>query len=328
MTTKAKLLQQLSENRHQWISGEALSHRLGISRTAVWKQVNNLKADGHRIQSAPKKGYRLEQIADLITADGLQGMLKTRVMGRPAVHVLKETDSTNLQAKIMAGRNAPEGTLVVADTQTLGRGRRQRSWYSPPGRNIYASLILRPQLSPSQAPQITLMTAVALAKTLKTQAGLDARIKWPNDIMVGGKKIAGILTELSADMEAVDWVVVGFGINVNLRRNELPEEIAPIATSIYQEKGREAFRTDLICNLMESFEAAYDLLNSQGFGPVMQQWRSLTDLIGQHVFVDVMGKRHTGEVAAVDDDGALILKDAQGEIHRIISGDVTRVRPA
>jgi BirA family transcriptional regulator, biotin operon repressor / biotin---[acetyl-CoA-carboxylase] ligase len=327
MTTKARILRLLTDNHHQWVSGEELSHRLSISRTAVWKQINNLKADGHRIMSAPKKGYRLEQIADLISADGLHAMVQTRVMGRQAVRVLQETDSTNLQAKIMAGRKAAEGTLIVADAQTLGRGRRGRTWHSPPGRNIHASLILRPKLAPSQAPQVTLMAAVALARTLEVSAALDAKIKWPNDVMVGGKKIAGILTEISTDMESVDYVVVGFGINVNIRKSEIPEEIRPIATSIYMEKRTETSRTHLLCDLMENIEAAYDLLNGQGFGPVMHQWRSMTDIIGQRVCVDVMGRRRTGTVEAVDDDGVLILKDDQGVLHRILSGDVTRLRP-
>ena len=327
MTTKTKLLNQLRENQHQWISGEDLSHRLGISRTAVWKQINNLKADGHRILSAPKKGYRFEKIADLITAEEMEGMLNTRVMGRPALHILNTTDSTNLQAKSLAAQGAAEGTLVVADTQTQGRGRRRRTWHSPSGRNIYASLLLRPQLAPSQAPQITLLTAVALAKTLRASTALDANIKWPNDVMVAGKKIAGILTEVSADMESVEYVVVGFGINVNIRRAEMPEAIQSIATSIHMERGEETSRALLLCDLMDNFESGYDLLMHRGFGPVMQQWRRMTDIIGQRVRVDVMGTRHAGTVEAVDDDGVLILKDDQGEIHRIISGDVAKVRP-
>jgi len=327
MTTKSKLLHHLKDAAHQWVSGEELSHRLGISRTAVWKQINNLKAEGHQILSAPKKGYHLEQMADLITAEEMAATLKTLVMGRPAVHVLKKTDSTNLQAKRMAAQGAAEGTLVVADTQTEGRGRRGRNWHSPSGRNIYASLVLRPQLAPSQAPQITLMTAVALARTLRASAALDAKIKWPNDVMVGGKKIAGILTEISADMDAVDYVVVGFGINVNTRQHEMPEEIAPIATSIYSEKASETSRTNLLCDLLESYEMAYDLLNAQGFGPVMQQWRSMTDIIGRRVHVDVMDTRYTGRVETVNDDGVLILREDEGGTRHIFSGDVTKVRP-
>ncbi len=327
MSTKSKLLVQLRDAAHQWISGEELCRELGISRTAVWKQINNLKAEGHHISSAPKKGYRLEQMADLVTVEEMEATLETRIMGRPAIHILNVTDSTNRQAKSMAGQGAAEGTLVVAETQTHGRGRMGRSWHSPAGRNLYASLVLRPQLPPSQAPQITLMTAVALARTLQVSAALDAKIKWPNDIMVGGKKIAGILTEISADMDAVDYVVVGFGINVNLPQAEVPKEIASLATSIYQEKGIETSRARLLCDLLKNYEAAYDLLNRQGFGPVMAQWRKMSDIIGQRVNVDVMEHRFTGVVETVDDDGVLILKDDQGETRRIFSGDVSRLRP-
>jgi BirA family biotin operon repressor/biotin-[acetyl-CoA-carboxylase] ligase len=144
---------------------------------------------------------------------------------------------------------------------------------------------------------------------------------------VGGKKIAGILTEISTDMESVTYVVVGFGINVNIREAEMPAEIRPIATSIYMQSGTEISRTRLLCNLMENIETAYDLLNDKGFGPVMAQWRDMTDIIGQGVNVDVMGRRLTGTVAAVDDDGVLILEDDGGVVHRILSGDVTRLRP-
>jgi BirA family biotin operon repressor/biotin-[acetyl-CoA-carboxylase] ligase len=326
-TTKSKLLKRLRDNRHKWISGEQLSHQLGISRTAVWKQINNLKADGHRIESAPKKGYRLEKAADLITGDEIQSHLHTRVMGRPAIRLFKETDSTNLQAKMLATQGAAEGTLVVADTQTQGRGRRGRTWFSPPGRSIYTSLILRPPMAPAQAPQITLMTAVALAKTLNASATVEAIIKWPNDVMIRGKKIAGILTEISTDMDVVDFVVVGLGINVNTRQREMPKEIEQIATSVQIETGKEASRVHLLCDLLMNFEACYDLLKNQGFGPVMQQWRQMTDIIGRRVYVDVLDTRHTGRVETVDDDGVLILKDDHGEIHRIFSGDVTRVRP-
>ncbi len=326
MTTKTKLLNQLKDHTHQWVSGEELSRRLGISRTAVWKQVKNLKTDGHHILSAPKKGYRLVKMADVIIADELAATLTTNVMGRPAVRILGETDSTNLQAKVMAAEGVAEGSLVVADTQTHGRGRRGRTWHSPSGRNIYASIILRPRLSPSQAPQITLMTAVALTKMLRESTALDAKIKWPNDVMIDDKKIAGILTEISADMDAVDYVVVGFGINVNTRQSEMAEEIAPIATSIFLEKGVETSRTNLLCNLLKHFETTYDLLNNQGFGPVMEQWRSMTDIIGRRVYVDVMDSRYTGKVETVNDDGVLVLREDEGGTRHIFSGDVTRVR--
>jgi BirA family biotin operon repressor/biotin-[acetyl-CoA-carboxylase] ligase len=182
-------------------------------------------------------------------------------------------------------------------------------------------------MAPFQAPQITLMAAVAVAESLNRKTGLDAKIKWPNDILIQGKKIAGILTEISTEMDVVDFVVVGLGINVNSRREEMPSQIQDIATSIRIESGIHLSRTTLLCNLLEDFEVCYEQLNKVGFGPIMHQWRKMTDIIGQRVYVDVLDIRHTGTVQAVDDDGVLILKDDQGKIHRIFSGDVTRVRP-
>lgn len=327
MTTKKKLLDHLREHLSQWVSGEQISNQLGISRTAIWKQINRLKSDGHEIDSAPKKGYRLTTEADLMTIDTIQAQLQTRVMGQPAIHLFQETDSTNLQAKILAGQGAAEGTVVVADTQSHGRGRRGRTWLSPPGRNIYTSLILRPPMAPFQAPQITLMTAVAVTQSLNRTTGLDAKIKWPNDILIQGKKVAGILTEISTEMDVVDFVVVGLGINVNTRREEMLPEIQDIATSIHIEGGDNVSRPSLLCNLLKNFETCYDQLKEEGFGPIMNQWRTMTDIIGQRVYVDVLDTRHTGTVEAVDDDGVLILKDDQAKNHRIFSGDVTRVRP-
>ncbi len=325
-TNRYRLLTYLKGNLGQWVSGESVSKQLGISRAAIWKHINGLKDDGHRIQAAPKKGYCLERAADLLSPEEISGGLKTRVMGRPCVIVFKETDSTNLQAKILASQGAAEGTLVAAETQTQGRGRRGRSWFSPTGQSIYVSIILRPSMAPAQAPQITLMTAVAVARTLQ-KAGLKARIKWPNDILVGDRKIAGILTEISTEMDLVDWVVVGLGLNVNTPADRMPSEIRKIATSVRIQKGRPVSRVDLLCALLENFETCYEQLKTEGFGPIMEQWRQMTDIIGKRIYVDVMDTRHIGTVAAVDDDGVLILQDDQGRIHRIFSGDVTRVRP-
>ncbi|MGD8845699.1 MAG: biotin--[acetyl-CoA-carboxylase] ligase [Desulfobacteraceae bacterium] len=327
MGTKIKLLDWLKMSRRQWVSGEQISNRLGISRTAIWKQINQLKADGHEIESAPKKGYRLVKTADLLEAEQLQAHLKTQTMGRPAIYLHPKTDSTNLQAKILAGQGAAEGTVVAAETQTHGRGRRGRTWFSPAHRNIYASIILRPSMAPSQAPQITLMTAVAVANTLNRLTGLQARIKWPNDILIDGKKVAGILNEISTEMDMVDYVVVGLGINVNIRKKQMPQQIREIATSIRIETGSDISRTDLLCDLLAEFEICYEQLKAEGFTPIMDQWRGLTDIIGQQVNVDLFSTRCTGTVEAVDDDGVLIVRDGRGEIHRIFSGDVTQVRP-
>lgn len=324
--TKYRLLACLKENPGRWVSGESISDQLGISRTAVWKQINSLKGDGHKIQSAPRKGYRLEQAADILSAQEIAACLTTRIMGRPSIVVFKQTDSTNHQAKLLAGRGAPEGTIVLAESQTSGRGRRGRTWLSPAGEGLCLSIILRPPLTPAQAPQITLMTAVAVSQTL-ADAGVQANIKWPNDILVEDKKIAGILTEISTDMDQVDWVIVGMGLNVNTPAHRMPAAIRGLATSIQIQKGQGTSRTELLVNLLQKFEACYQQLKVEGFGPIMEQWRRMSDIIGRQVYVDVMGTRHRGTVAAVDDDGVLVLRDTEGRFRRIFSGDVTRVRP-
>jgi BirA family transcriptional regulator, biotin operon repressor / biotin---[acetyl-CoA-carboxylase] ligase len=324
-STKHLLLDRLKENPNQWVSGESISNQLGISRTAVWKQINSLRKDGHRILSAPRKGYRLEQVADLLSAEEVSACLTTRIMGRPSITVLKQTDSTNLQARVLASRGAAEGTVIAAESQTCGRGRRGRVWLSPAGQGLCFSVILRPPMTPAQAPQITLMTAVAVVRTLK-QAGVQAHIKWPNDILVDGRKIAGILTEISTEMDQVDWVIVGLGLNVNTPADQLPGSIRELATSMRIQKGCPFSRAALLGDLLQDFEKCYEQLRTEGFASIMEQWRHMSDIIGQQVYVDVMGTRHHGTVAAVDDDGVLILEDSQGRIRRIFSGDVTRVR--
>ncbi len=325
-TTKQRLLACLKEAPRQWVSGQRISNRLGISRTAIWKQINSLKQDGHLIQSAPKKGYCLEQAADILSPGQIRENLRTRVMGRSGLVIFKETDATNRQAKILAARGEAEGTVVAADAQTDGRGRISRSWFSPAGQNIYMSIILRPPMAPAQAPRLTLMSAVAVAQVLQS-AGLNVRIKWPNDILINSRKVAGILTEIGTEMDRVDWVVVGLGLNVNTPAEKMPPEIQQNATSMLMEKGRPFERAALLCVLLENFETRYEQLKAEGFGPIMDQWRRMTDIIGQKVFVDVMDRRHYGTVTAVDDDGVLILEDDHGQTHRIFSGDVTRVRP-
>jgi BirA family biotin operon repressor/biotin-[acetyl-CoA-carboxylase] ligase len=325
-STKQKLLNYLKQAPQQWVSGQQISNQLGITRAAIWKHINTLKDEGHTIQSAPRKGYRLEKAADLITAEDIRTCLNTRVMGQAQIICLPQTDSTNSQAKRLADEGAPEGTVVVAESQTGGRGRRGRSWFSPAGQSIYTSIILRPPMAPAQAPQITLMTAVAAARALQEATGLNATIKWPNDILIADKKIAGILTEISTEMDAVDYVVVGLGINVNTTAADMPPDIQSIATSVRIESGARFPRTDLLCSLLQHFESSYETLQRDGFRPIMAQWRQMSDIIGQPVYVDVLDVRHTGIVEAVDDDGVLILKDENGQRHRIFSGDVTRLR--
>ena len=326
MTTKDQLLLYLKENQGNWVSGELISNNLSVSRAAIWKHIRKLKKEGYIIESSPKKGYLLSKSSDPITADEIRQGLSTKVFGKKNIIYLNETDSTNTRAKELAAQGAPEGTLVIAEKQTNGRGRRGRSWFSPPGGGIYFSLILRPVISPTETPRITLMTAVVAAETLISLVKLKLRIKWPNDILVNGKKLAGILTEISTEMDAVNYIIVGLGLNVNTRFEKFPQEIKENATSILIETGKQFPRVKLIQHYLKLYEIFYDMFKNNDFEPIMNRWRELADIIGKQIRVDVIGKTHIGEVVAVDNDGVLILKDDQGVLQRIFSGDVTLAR--
>ncbi len=326
MSTKDQLLLYLRKNQGNWVSGELISNNLSVSRAAIWKHIQKLKEEGYIIESAPKKGYLLSKDSDPITADEIRKGLCTKVFGKQNIIYLKETDSTNTRAKELAAEGAPEGTLVIAEKQTKGRGRRGRNWFSPPGDGIYISLILRPAISPGETPRITLMTAVVLAEALISLMKLKLSIKWPNDILVNGKKLAGILTEISTEMDAVNYIVVGLGLNVNTRFENFPQEIKKSATSILIETGNRAPRIKLIQKCLKLYEQYYDMFKKNNFEPIMNRWRELADIIGKQIKVDVIGKTHIGEVVDVDNDGVLILKDDQGMLQRIFSGDVTLAR--
>jgi BirA family transcriptional regulator, biotin operon repressor / biotin---[acetyl-CoA-carboxylase] ligase len=323
MLTKDRLLSYFKEKRGAWVSGELVSNEFSVSRAAIWKHVCKLKEDGYIIESSPKKGYFFIQDSDLILPNEIRDGLSTSVFGQRDIAYFKTLSSTNIKAKELAEGGADEGALIIAEAQTEGRGRRGRSWLSPAGHGIYATLVLRPAMSPAGAPRITLMTAVAVAEALLSLLELDIKIKWPNDIMVKGKKLAGILTEISTEMDSINYIVVGLGLNVNAP--DFPKELEKRATSILIETGRSFSRIKLLRAYLEQFEKYYKMFTSNHFKPIMQRWKELSGIIGQEIIVDVVGQSHRGLVVDIDDDGVLILKDSDGIIHRIFSGDVTVV---
>lgn len=323
-TTRDRLLSYLKEERGNWVSGEWLSRMLGVSRTAVNKHIRHLQKVGYTIDTSTKKGYSLGATADLLLPAEIREGLATRVFGAEDIVHLPETDSTNLRAKELAALGAVEGTIVIAERQTGGRGRKGRSWFSPEG-GIYMSCILRPRMTPSEAPGITLMTGVAAAEAINLLTRLNARIKWPNDILVGGRKIAGILTEISADMDGIDYVVVGIGINVNISREDLGDDIREIATSVLIETGGPLARSRLVRAFLEQFEIYYRIIQDQGFEPIRKRWKDLSGIIGRRTRVEMIGKTLTGQVFDIDTDGVLLLTDDLGARHRIVSGDITLI---
>ena len=321
ISTKDQLLQYLKERKGNWVSGESLSNQMGVSRSAVWKHISKLKEEGYSIESAPKKGYLFRKASEMLLPYEIREGLETKLLGKGDIVYSKEIDSTNREAKDLADEGAPEGTLILSEAQIKGKGRKGRTWFSPPKGGIYISLILRPTISLMEAPKFTLLAAVAIAEALLSMTPLNINIKWPNDILVNGKKIAGILTEMSTEMDAVNYIVVGLGLNVNTPK--FPDEIQGIATSILIETGKVFPRVRLIQDYLQRYETYYEMVKKTGFDPIINRWKDLSNIIGKKVEVNVIGNQFIGEALDIDGDGALILRDDQGVFHRIISGDIT-----
>lgn len=312
-----------------WVSGEELSQSLGVSRTAVWKLIEGLRAAGYVLEAQPRQGYRLLSSPDAVTPSEVLHGLATRTFGR-RLEYRESVGSTNDLAKQLARAGAPEGLLVIADEQTAGKGRLGRAWTTPKGSALAMSLVLRPQLPPMQAPRITLVAAVAVAKAVREVTGLQAGIKWPNDLQLAGRKFCGILTEMEAEMERVGFVVCGMGINVNLPREALPDEFRATATSLRAEVGLPVARAPLVRAVMAQFESAYGDLIAGRFDGVLDAWRELSVTLGQPVRVlSVMGEPALeGTAEAVDEEGALLVREsASGKLRRVVAGEVT-LRPA
>ena len=322
-STEEMVLTFLAEGGEDFTSGEALSGKLGLSRTAIWKCVESLRDKGYRIDAVPARGYRLVEIPDRLTPLELSPLLNTHDLGR-TLHYREELPSTNGLAYRLAQDGAAHGEVVITETQTEGRGRRGRAWVSPPGLNLYFSAILRPELPPQRAPELTLLTAVAVAKTLR-EAGAEAVIKWPNDLLVDGRKIAGILTELSAEPESVHFVVVGVGVNLNARPSDFPEEVREVAISLAQARGEQVPRALFTAALLTKLEGWLDLHQERGFGPVRDTWKALNGTLGEDVLVKTERREFRGLAVDIDDTGALLVKTPDG-LERVIAGDVEKLR--
>ncbi|MBW2650108.1 MAG: biotin--[acetyl-CoA-carboxylase] ligase [Deltaproteobacteria bacterium] len=323
MTSKDQLLASLKEKKDCWISGEFLGQKMDMTRSAIWKHIHKLKEEGYVIESSRRRGYSLRGVPEVLLKNEIQEGLNTGIIGKKDIYHHRLTDSTNVRAKYLADEGAAEGTVIIAEEQERGRGRKGRDWFSPEGKGIYVSIILRPGLAPSESPKLTLMTAVAVAEALLSLTSLDVRIKWPNDIMIRERKLAGILTEISTEMDAIEYVIIGLGLNVNIPYDLFPADISDTATSIILETGRQFPRIRLLKAYLEWLEKYYELFIKSGFSPVLKRWKELSDIIGRQVRIDLVNQSHTGEVLNVDENGVLVLKDSEGTLHRIFSGDVT-----
>lgn len=323
MSTKDEILNSLKHAGGEWVSGENICAGIGVSRSAVWKTITSLRAEGYEIEASTKKGYRLRKSPDAVTAAEIRSGMRSGLFGNSEIHYYRETDSTNLRAREAAEAGCPEGDIFIADLQTGGRGRRGRSWFSGEGLGIYLSVILRPGITPEQAPAMTLMTAVALTEALREVTGIPVRIKWPNDILAGKKKLAGILTEMSAQPDAVEYIVAGTGINVHHKPEDIPEQLQSIATSLYIEKGAHFSRADIIRRFLERFELYYGILLKEGFKALLPAWKEYADITGRRVTITSLHETIYGTVLDVTETGALVLQEDSGVIREVLSGDVS-----
>jgi BirA family transcriptional regulator, biotin operon repressor / biotin---[acetyl-CoA-carboxylase] ligase len=319
----AKIL-ELFHSGDGFVSGAALSKVLGMSRTAVWKHVKGLRADGYLIEAVPARGYRLVSSPKLFNRHELTAGLATRRIASSLV-CLKETDSTNAVAFKMAEEGAEEGTVVIADAQSAGKGRLGRIWLSPAGVNLYCSVVLRPAISPVAACQLTFLSVVAVARAIEKCTELKPQIKWPNDILVSGKKVAGLLNEMNAETEKVNFVVLGIGVNLNMRLAQLGETLRHPATSLMEEGGTEVDRVAFTRTLLQELDELYDRFLVEGDAPVRAEWLERSAIKGRQVRVSLGTREITGEVQGVDQFGGLLVKLYDGTVETVLSGDVTLI---
>lgn len=317
------VLSFLAEAADDYVSGEAISDKLGLTRAAVWKHVEALRSHGYRIDAVPARGYRLIEVPDKLTPLELRPLLNTHDVGQ-VLHWYEEIGSTNDRARELAEEGAEHGEVVIAEAQTAGRGRRGRLWVSPARKNLYFSVILRPDLPPARAPELTLVASIALCDALR-QAGVQAGIKWPNDLLASERKIAGVLTELAAEADRVHWVVIGAGVNVNAREEDFPEELRGEATSVLLERGEPAPRALFAAACLTALEGWIDRHAEEGFAVVREAWRERSTTLGREVTVRTDGREIVGTAEDIDDAGALLVRGPAG-LERILAGDVALLR--
>lgn len=316
-----RLLALLSAS--EFVSGEAIAEALGVSRAAVGKRVAELRKRGFVIAAQPRRGYRLDGVPDALTPEVMAPRLSTVWLGRAWRH-LPSTGSTNDEAAAWARAGAPAGAVVVADEQTKGRGRLGRRWHSPPGESLYFSVVLRPPLPPHRVPPLTLAAGVAVAEALVealAPSPASPALKWPNDVLVDGKKVAGILTEMSADLDRVHHLVVGIGVNLNARA--FPDEIAAIATSVAIARGEPVSRADFAAGLCARLEYWVDRFVAEGAPAIAVAWKQHARFFGTRVRVTAGRDVVEGVAEDLDDDGALRLRLDDGRATRIVAGEVT-----
>lgn len=317
---KEKVL-MLLKNSSDFLSGEKISNKLGITRASVWKHINVLKKEGYIIEGISNKGYRLISSYDILNPLEIKEKLQTKYIGKD-IKYFETIDSTNIMAKKIANNDAIDGTLIISEVQSFGRGRLNRQWISPKG-GIWASLILKPNLEPIQAPKITLIAAAALILTFK-KYNLDVKVKWPNDILLKNKKISGILTEMNCDMDRINYIILGFGINVNLKEDTIPKDLRNKATSLLLSTGKTFSRIDLLCKFLKEFEKLYhELLNENHADTSISICKENSILIGKDIIISSLNLNEKVKCIDLTKDGSLLVQNSSGKIKKVFSGEIS-----
>ncbi len=317
---REKILDYLKK-KNDYISGDLLAQRLGMSRQALWKHIQEFKEAGYDIVAVPHLGYRLVSSPDRLFPFEVARDLNTKFVGN-RIYYFDTLASTMNEAMKLGIEGSPEGTLVLSESQTKGRGRLGREWFSPKYKGIYLSLILRPKISPDEASIFTLLAGVSISEAVKEIAGLDSCIKWPNDILIGHRKLGGILTELNAEMDEVNFVTIGAGLNVNNDKKSLPEG----ATSLREHKKEPFSRVALLQEILRKIELNYLLLQKKGAHPIIEKWRDYNVTLGKRVKVHFHKEHIEGEAVDIDIDGGLLVRRDSGVTDKVISGDVVHCR--
>ena len=316
---REKILKVILDNEKEFISGEELSKKLGISRTAIWKHIRILRSQGYNIESVNKKGYRLvDEPTDLLNPQNIYRNLKTKFIGKNVLH-FETIDSTNDYAKKI-GNELRDGSVIISEEQTKGKGRLGRVWESKAGEGIWISIILKPNIIPNKAPFITLIAGASIVKALNI-LGVDAKIKWPNDITINNKKLSGILTELSAEIERVNYIVVGIGMNV--KDTDFEEELKDKATSLYKENYNVS-RIDIVKEILCQFEKLYlDYIEKDDKKEVLDICRQYSAIINKEIYVIKNDQKELVDCIGINEEGNLIIKNKDGKLEEIMSGEVS-----
>jgi BirA family transcriptional regulator, biotin operon repressor / biotin---[acetyl-CoA-carboxylase] ligase len=315
-----KILDFLKRKEEGYVSGDQLSQKLGISRQALWKHIQELKEKGYEIIAVPHLGYQLTSAADRLFDFEVAHGLGTKFIGKK-IYYFEALASTMDVAWQLGTKGAPEGTLVVAEQQTKGRGRLGRPWFSPKYKGIYLSLILRPRMLPAQAPLLTLVASVSICEAINRELTLEARIKWPNDIWLGQKKLGGLLTELNAETDRINFVVIGMGLNVNNDKKSLVSS----ATSLSEHKKEQVSRVRLLQEILRRIEANYLVLEKDAH-PLLKKYREYSMTLGKRVKVYCQKRHIEGEAVDIDSDGGLLIRKDSGITEKVMAGDVMHCR--